>query len=100
VAEATGQTSAAAPSQAAQPKKVVTVPAGDAGLFERLRDWRRERASADGVPPYVVFHDKTLVAIAQAKPRSAAALSEIAGVGPAKMERYADELLAVVATGD
>jgi DNA helicase-2/ATP-dependent DNA helicase PcrA len=96
VAEATGQTAVQQP--AAKPaKKAVTVPTGDAGLFERLRDWRRERASADGVPPYVVFHDKTLVAIAQAKPRSAAALSEIAGVGPAKIERYADELLAVVA---
>jgi DNA helicase-2/ATP-dependent DNA helicase PcrA len=96
VAEATGQMSAQQlPAKPA--KKAVTVPTGDAGLFERLRDWRRERASADGVPPYVVFHDKTLVAIAQAKPRSAAALSEIAGIGPAKIERYAEELLAVVA---
>jgi DNA helicase-2/ATP-dependent DNA helicase PcrA len=45
----------------------------------------------------VVFHDKTLAAIAEAKPTSPTALLDIAGIGPAKVDRYADEVLAVVA---
>jgi superfamily II DNA helicase RecQ len=68
-------------------------------LFERLRGWRRDRAQGDGVPPYVVFHDKTLAAIAEARPTSPAALLEIAGVGPAKVERYAAEILALIGEG-
>jgi len=47
----------------------------------------------------VVFHDKTLAAIAKAHPTSPSALQEIAGIGPAKVERYADEVLEVVAQG-
>ncbi|HEX5949733.1 MAG TPA: ATP-dependent DNA helicase UvrD2, partial [Actinomycetota bacterium] len=66
-------------------------------LFDRLREWRRDRAQADGVPAYVVFHDATLAAIAEERPTSRAALAAISGVGPAKLERYADEVLGVVA---
>jgi DNA helicase-2/ATP-dependent DNA helicase PcrA len=64
---------------------------------ERLRAWRLERAREDGVPPYVVFHDTTLHAIADAQPKSLGDLSQIAGVGPAKLERYGDDLLALLA---
>jgi DNA helicase-2/ATP-dependent DNA helicase PcrA len=63
---------------------------------ERLRAWRLERAREDGVPPYVVFHDTTLHAIADAQPTSLGDLSQIAGVGPAKLERYGDALLALL----
>jgi DNA helicase-2/ATP-dependent DNA helicase PcrA len=66
-------------------------------LGERLRAWRLERARSDGVPPYVVFHDSVLQRIAAAGPASLGELSQIAGVGPAKLERYGDELLAVMA---
>jgi DNA helicase II / ATP-dependent DNA helicase PcrA len=65
--------------------------------FEALRRWRAERAKADEVPAYVVFHDKTLHEIAAAQPRTREQLSAIAGVGPAKLERYADDLLAALA---
>jgi DNA helicase-2/ATP-dependent DNA helicase PcrA len=78
-----------------QPKRVES---GDP-LFERLRAWRRERAVTDGVPPYVIFHDKTLVLIAEARPTSPAALRSISGVGQAKVERYADDVLTVIAGG-
>jgi DNA helicase-2/ATP-dependent DNA helicase PcrA len=94
VAEATGR--APERSTASAPKRVQATADGDP-LFERLRAWRRDRAAADGVPPYVVFHDKTLVLIAKARPASRTALLAIAGVGPAKVDRYADEVLAVVA---
>jgi DNA helicase-2/ATP-dependent DNA helicase PcrA len=64
---------------------------------ELLRAWRLERAREDGVPPYLVFHDTVLHAIADARPRSLGELSQIAGVGPAKLERYGQELVALLA---
>jgi len=63
---------------------------------EKLRAWRLERSRADGVPPYVVFHDRVLHEIAETRPSSAGELAQIAGVGPAKLERYGDELLALI----
>jgi DNA helicase-2/ATP-dependent DNA helicase PcrA len=66
-------------------------------LFDRLREWRRRRASVDGVPAYVVFHDATLAQIAESRPRDWADLAAISGIGPAKLERYADEVLEIVA---
>ena len=68
-------------------------------LFDRLKEWRRKRANADGVPAYVVFHDRTLAEIAERRCKDWADLAAISGVGPAKLERYADEVLAVVAAG-
>ncbi len=69
---------------------------GDGPLFDRLRSWRAARAKSDGVPAYVVFHDATLRAIADRRPADWAALAGVSGVGPAKLERYADEVLAIV----
>lgn len=77
----------------------VAVPAGIGQLFDRLKEWRKRRAQTDGVPAYVVFHDRTLVAIAEERPRSRAALASLPGVGPAKLERYADEILELTSTG-
>jgi DNA helicase-2/ATP-dependent DNA helicase PcrA len=75
-------------------------PAGKASwtpLGERLRAWRLERARDDGVPPYVVFHDRVLHEIADARPATIGELAQIAGVGPSKLERYGDDVLATVA---
>jgi DNA helicase-2/ATP-dependent DNA helicase PcrA len=71
--------------------------AADAELFGRLRAWRRRQAEAQGVPAYVVFSDATLVGIADAHPADRAALSRVSGVGPAKLDRYADSVLALLA---
>ena len=68
----------------------------DDPLLDALRRWRRERAAADEVPAYVVFHDTTLVAIADERPRSLPALRRVRGLGPAKLERYGPEVLAVI----
>ena len=57
----------------------MSVGAGGGPMFDRLKEWRRERASADGVPAYVVFHDKTLAEIAERKPRDWADLAAISG---------------------
>jgi superfamily II DNA helicase RecQ len=69
----------------------------DEGLFERLRAWRLERARADEVPAYVVLHDATLRALATAKPTSELDLAAVKGFGPAKLERYGADVLAVIA---
>jgi len=66
-------------------------------LGKRLREWRLERARTDGVPPYVVFHDRVLHEIAEARPTTMGELGRIAGVGPSKLERYGDDVLATVA---
>jgi ATP-dependent DNA helicase RecQ len=71
----------------------------DAKLFEALRVWRRETAQANGVPPYVIFHDATLAAIVRAKPVDMGALGRVPGIGEAKLKRHGAELLAVVLAG-
>jgi DNA helicase-2/ATP-dependent DNA helicase PcrA len=80
------------------PRAKITAPS-NGPLFDRLKAWRRERASADGVPAYVVFKDATLAEIADRKPTTRGQLADVSGVGPAKLQRYADEVLAVIATG-
>ena len=66
-------------------------------LFESLRLWRKETAAEQGVPPYVIFHDATLRAIAERRPTAVAELAEVSGVGARKLEAYGEEVLAVVA---
>ncbi|HRI52563.1 MAG TPA: HRDC domain-containing protein, partial [Pseudomonadota bacterium] len=65
-------------------------------LFEALRGKRRELAAAQGVPPYIIFHDSTLREMAQARPLDLAALARVSGVGKAKLERYGRAFLAVL----
>ena len=68
----------------------------DAPLFEALRAWRRERAAEQHVPPYVIFHDATLAAIARQRPAGADALAKVSGVGQKKLERYGADVLRIV----
>jgi ATP-dependent DNA helicase RecQ len=67
-----------------------------AEVFERLRAWRGEVAKEQGVPAYVVFHDATLREIATRLPASRDELGTISGIGEAKLEKYADGVLAVL----
>ena len=69
----------------------------DADLFDRLKKWRLATASERSVPAYVVFSDATLQAIATARPGSELELSMIKGVGPAKLDAYAEDILDLVA---
>ncbi|CAG7613965.1 DNA helicase RecQ [Leucobacter soli] len=66
-------------------------------IFERLRAWRLGEAREQSVPPYVVFGDATLRALAVHEPRSPEALLEISGIGQAKLDRYGDAVLQVLA---
>jgi DNA helicase-2/ATP-dependent DNA helicase PcrA len=73
---------------------------GDSGdpVFAALREWRSGRARDDGVPAYVVAHDSTLAAIAEARPETLAQLRRVKGMGPTKLERYGTEILAALAS--
>jgi ATP-dependent DNA helicase RecQ len=70
---------------------------GDTALFEVLRQERARIAKEQKVPAYVIFHDATLAAIAEAKPASLAALGEVPGIGRSKLERYGATILAALA---
>jgi DNA helicase II / ATP-dependent DNA helicase PcrA len=72
----------------------------DGPLAEQLRAWRRKRAEADGVPAYVVFNDRTLAALTERRPRSRGELLAVEGIGPSKLDRYGEELLALLASGE
>ncbi|MCU1455221.1 MAG: ATP-dependent helicase UvrD/PcrA [Acidimicrobiales bacterium] len=61
-----------------------------------LRSWRSTRSKADGVPAYVVVNDKHLRGIALARPTSTTLLAACDGIGPTKLEKYGDEILAVI----
>ena len=66
------------------------------GLFEALRSWRKGQAQLQSVPPYVIFHDKTLLEIAASRPLDLARLGAVSGVGQGKLERYGAAVLEVV----
>ncbi|MEO8226500.1 MAG: ATP-dependent DNA helicase RecQ [Gemmatimonadota bacterium] len=65
----------------------------DPALVSRLKTWRTEEARRKSVPPYVIFHDKTLVAIAAARPSSRDGLLRVKGMGDAKLDAYGSALL-------
>ncbi len=70
---------------------------GDAGLFEALRRWRSDTARELGVPAYVILHDRSLRELAELRPSSRDTLATVSGIGAAKIERYGDALLALIA---
>ena len=71
----------------------------DVALLDALKGWRRELARQQAVPPYVVFHDRTLAELAARQPKTLAELGAISGIGAAKLERYGEALLEVLAAG-
>ncbi len=68
----------------------------DTLLWNALRAKRKMLADAQDVPPYVIFHDATLMAMLEAKPANRQQMSLLSGVGERKLELYADEFLAVI----
>jgi DNA helicase II / ATP-dependent DNA helicase PcrA len=69
----------------------------DDPVYDTLKRWRLEIAKAEDRPAYVIFHNSTLAEIVRRAPRSREELAEVPGVGPAKLERYGDEVLSVLA---
>lgn len=72
-------------------------PSYEEQTFEALRQWRKDEAMSADVPAFVVFTDATLTAIAEARPASLEELATLAGVGPSKLEKYGEAVLAVLA---
>ena len=68
----------------------------DDPVYTALKRWRLQRATADDLPAYVVFHNATLAEIAGRRPRDLSELGTVPGVGPTKLERYGPEVLAVL----
>ncbi|MCW2847735.1 MAG: ATP-dependent helicase, Rep family [Marmoricola sp.] len=69
----------------------------DEELFELLKSWRTEQAAAQSIPAFVVFSDATLEALAEVKPTDRRGLQSINGIGKSKLDKYADELLEILA---
>jgi DNA helicase II / ATP-dependent DNA helicase PcrA len=69
----------------------------DDPVYAALKQWRLRRATTDELPAYVVFHNTTLAEIAGRRPRDLSELGAVPGVGPTKLERYGEEVLAVLA---
>lgn len=69
----------------------------DQPLWQALRACRKQLADEQGIPPFMVFHDKTLVEMLARHPTSLTEMSEVSGVGEAKLKRYGDAFLAVFA---
>ena len=69
----------------------------DRNVFEVLRSWRRDIARDRAIPPYLVFNDRTLEAIARRRPRTPEALLEISGVGQKKVQAYGESICRILA---
>jgi ATP-dependent DNA helicase RecQ len=89
----------------AQTRKTATIgeavaPAPDttvsADLIQRLKQWRREKASALNVPPYVILHDSVVEEIARLRPQTPDQLRVIKGIGDGKLAQFGAEIIGVV----
>ena len=76
--------------------KKTTVRVADAPLFEALRDHRKQLADEQGVPPYVILHDKTLHELCRQRPGSSEQLATIIGIGARKLELYGRDLIDII----
>ncbi|MFW6049913.1 MAG: RecQ family ATP-dependent DNA helicase [Myxococcota bacterium] len=81
---------------ASAPGALARLDAADAALFEALRAERRRLAQERGLPAYMVCHDRTLAHMASDRPTTRAGLATVHGMGPARLERWGDALLAVI----
>jgi DNA helicase-2/ATP-dependent DNA helicase PcrA len=69
----------------------------DEVTMNRLREWRRREAAEQKLPAYCVFTDATLIALAEGRPRNAAELVKVQGLGPTKASKYGEQVLAILA---
>jgi ATP-dependent DNA helicase RecQ len=76
--------------------KKTSVRVADAALFEALRDHRKQLADEQGVPPYVILHDKTLHELCRQRPGSSEQLATIIGIGARKLELYGRDLIDII----
>lgn len=66
-------------------------------LFQRLREWRKEKAEQEGIPVFIIANNRELLALVKEAPQTLEALRDIRGFGKKKIERYGKELLEMIA---
>jgi RecQ family ATP-dependent DNA helicase len=91
--------SAAAKSRKTAEAEPVPLSAEGETLATRLRDWRTAEARRLGLPAYMVLNDRTVNALAQARPENPKQLLEVNGMGPAKVERFGEAILELCEAG-
>ncbi len=91
--------SAARPKKGSTAAMVADLSPEAATLFETLRQWRADTAREQGVPAYVILHDRTLKELAEMRPTTRGHLAMVTGIGAAKIEHYGDELIRLIASG-
>jgi ATP-dependent DNA helicase RecQ len=79
------------------PVEDVDLSEADRDLLDRLWAWRREKASAEAVPPYIIAHNSMLRNLALTRPTTTAMLGAVPGFGPARVEKYGSELIRLIA---
>lgn len=77
-------------------KDSITLIDGGQELFQLLREYRKELAQNDAVPPFVIFSDKTLIEMCNSKPKTESELLDINGIGEKKFEKYGEGILSVI----
>ena len=87
----------AAKKPATQPAVPEALSPADQQLEQALKAWRAALAKKLGMPPFVVLHDRTLRAIAHARPSTPNQLQEISGMGPTKVDKYGSQILEIIA---
>jgi hypothetical protein len=83
---------------ALRPDEEKLIEGFDEVLFDKLKSWRSDLATKQSAPAYTVLPDKSLKLIAAIKPKDQQQLAQIHGIGPAKLEKYADQILPIVNT--
>ena len=86
--------------KAARTQIQIELSDADQNLFDRLREKRLELAKEQNVPPYVIFHDKTLAEMAAQRPTTTENMAQISGVGKSKLTKYAADFLEVINNND
>ena len=77
---------------------IIELQVEDQPLFDALKALRTDLAQQQNVPPYIIFHDRTLIAMAKRKPQSKQEMEQIPGVGAKKLQTYADDFLYAIAS--
>ncbi|HSH27962.1 MAG TPA: DNA helicase RecQ [Wenzhouxiangella sp.] len=87
-------------SRKSQSKKPAVEIDTESPLWQALRRWRLATARSEEVPPYVIFHDATLAAIVESRPKTLEELAAISGVGEHKLARYGEAVIETLADAD
>ena len=86
-----------APARSRSRGAAADIPPADMAAWEALRECRKRLADENGVPPYVIFHDRTLRDMLAQRPATLDDMLAVSGVGEAKLTRYGQAFLDVLA---